>query len=76
LSKQVVAALNGEPGGHAIAFVAAGSHGEDLTIALHTLYELHYGGFDGVDLAREWDPELLRLRGPNRRRLPARLGPM
>ncbi len=36
---------------------------EDLQLALWTLYELHYGGFDGVDDAREWDPDLLRLRG-------------
>lgn len=26
------------------------------------MYELHYGGFDGVDPAWEWDPDLLRLR--------------
>ncbi|TWP53654.1 iron-containing redox enzyme family protein [Lentzea tibetensis] len=36
--------------------------GEDATIALHTMYELHYAGFDGVDAAWEWDPDLLRLR--------------
>ncbi|GCD93069.1 iron-containing redox enzyme family protein [Embleya hyalina] len=37
-------------------------YGEDLTLALHTCYELHYRGFDGVDPLWEWDPELLRLR--------------
>ncbi|MFI6093911.1 iron-containing redox enzyme family protein [Lentzea sp. NPDC051213] len=62
LSQHVVAALSGEPDGRTIAFIAADPYGEDLTIALHTLYELHYGGFDGVDPAWEWDPELLRLR--------------
>ncbi|MFD6880445.1 MULTISPECIES: iron-containing redox enzyme family protein [unclassified Streptomyces] len=36
--------------------------GEDLQLALHLLYELHYRGFDGVDDEREWDPDLLRLR--------------
>lgn len=36
--------------------------GEDLQLALYLLYEPHYRGFDGVDDAREWDPELLRLR--------------
>ncbi|MFI6002965.1 iron-containing redox enzyme family protein [Streptomyces sp. NPDC051366] len=36
--------------------------GEDLQLALYLLYELHYRGFDGVDDAREWDPDLLRLR--------------
>ncbi|MGW0672612.1 iron-containing redox enzyme family protein [Streptomyces sp. NPDC002746] len=37
-------------------------YGEDLTLALHICYELHYRGFDGVDPLWEWDPELLRLR--------------
>jgi len=35
---------------------------DDLQLALWVLYELHYRGFDGVDDAREWDPDLLRLR--------------
>ncbi|SER27837.1 iron-containing redox enzyme family protein [Lentzea albida] len=62
LSEQVVAALSGDPDGRPIAFTAADPYGEDLTIALHTLYELHYCGFDGVNPEWEWDPELLRLR--------------
>ncbi|GHF82424.1 hypothetical protein FHX82_004665 [Amycolatopsis bartoniae] len=37
--------------------------GEDLQLALHVCYELHYQGFPGVDPDWEWDPELLRLRG-------------
>ncbi|MFE2583171.1 iron-containing redox enzyme family protein [Streptomyces sp. NPDC059378] len=36
--------------------------GEDLQLALYLLYELHYRGFEGVPDAREWDPDLLRLR--------------
>ncbi|MFJ9942979.1 iron-containing redox enzyme family protein [Streptomyces erythrochromogenes] len=40
----------------------ADAWGEDLQLALYLLYELHYRGFDGVDDAREWDPDLLRLR--------------
>ncbi|MFB7544548.1 iron-containing redox enzyme family protein [Streptomyces zaomyceticus] len=40
----------------------ADAWGEDLQLALYLLYELHYRGFEGVDDAREWDPELLRLR--------------
>lgn len=36
--------------------------GEDLQLALYLLYEPHYRGFEGVDDAREWDPDLLRLR--------------
>ena len=35
---------------------------DDLQLALWVLYELHYRGFDEVDDAREWDPDLLRLR--------------
>ena len=35
---------------------------EDLQLALAVCYELHYRGFDDVDDAWEWDPELLRLR--------------
>ena len=35
---------------------------DDLQLALWVLYELHYRGFDGVDDAREWDADLLRLR--------------
>jgi hypothetical protein len=35
---------------------------DDLHLALWTLYELHYRGFDDVDGGREWDPDLIRLR--------------
>ncbi|MBE1536319.1 iron-containing redox enzyme family protein [Actinomadura algeriensis] len=42
---------------------SADPYGEDLQLALHVCYELHYRGFAGVDPEREWDPELLRLRG-------------
>lgn len=62
LSETVIGTLNGEPDGRPIPFTDADPYGEDLTIALHTLYELHYGGFDGVHDAWEWDPELLKLR--------------
>jgi hypothetical protein len=62
LSEAVVTALRGAPGDGVIPFVEADPYGEDLTIALYTLYELHYGGFEGVDPDWEWDPELLRLR--------------
>ncbi|MFC0106396.1 iron-containing redox enzyme family protein [Kibdelosporangium aridum] len=37
-------------------------YGEDLQLALHTAYELHYRGFPDVDPEWEWDPDLLRLR--------------
>ncbi|GAA3367712.1 iron-containing redox enzyme family protein [Streptomyces sannanensis] len=44
------------------AVLGADPWGEDLQFALYLLYELHYRGFDDVDDAREWDPDLLRLR--------------
>src|SRR6185369_11350133 len=37
--------------------------GDDLQLALHLCYELHYQGLPGVSAEWEWDPELLRLRG-------------
>jgi hypothetical protein len=36
--------------------------GDDLHLALHICYGLHYDGFAGVDEAWEWEPSLLRLR--------------
>ncbi len=35
---------------------------EDAHITLWALYEMHYRGFDDVDDAREWQPELIALR--------------
>lgn len=37
--------------------------GDDVQLALHLCYELHYQGLPGVSADWEWDPELLRLRG-------------
>jgi pyrroloquinoline quinone (PQQ) biosynthesis protein C len=34
----------------------------DTQLALWTIYELHYRGFDGVPPDREWDPGLLTIR--------------
>ncbi|MFD9032719.1 iron-containing redox enzyme family protein [Streptomyces sp. NPDC059567] len=64
LSIAVTEALrsNGVPAYRPGAVRTADPWGEDLQLALYLLYELHYRGFDGVDDAREWDPELLRLR--------------
>ncbi|HLS77064.1 MAG TPA: iron-containing redox enzyme family protein [Nocardia sp.] len=36
--------------------------GDDLQLALHTCYELHYQGYGEVDPGWEWDPGLLGLR--------------
>jgi hypothetical protein len=46
---------------------------DDFHLALWVLYELHYGGFDGVDPEREWDAELLRLRAALEQPLEAEL---
>lgn len=35
---------------------------DDVQLALFCLYELHYGGLDGVDDAWEWNPGLIALR--------------
>ncbi|WP_239071214.1 iron-containing redox enzyme family protein [Cellulomonas chitinilytica] len=35
---------------------------DDVQLALYVMYELFYGGFDGVDDDWEWDPELLGVR--------------
>ncbi|MBW4718194.1 iron-containing redox enzyme family protein [Saccharothrix obliqua] len=40
----------------------ADPHGEDLQLALHVCYELHYRGFRDVSADWEWEPELIRLR--------------
>ncbi|GAB3289481.1 iron-containing redox enzyme family protein [Parasphingorhabdus pacifica] len=39
------------------------AYGEDLAVALHTCYELHYRGFEGVDPEWEWQPDLIGFRG-------------
>ncbi|MFI6341397.1 iron-containing redox enzyme family protein [Streptomyces sp. NPDC050535] len=46
----------------------ADPYGDDLQLALYVLYELHYQGFAAVSDDREWDPELLGLRGDLERR--------
>ncbi|MEU5993713.1 iron-containing redox enzyme family protein [Spirillospora sp. NPDC047418] len=70
LSRAVTAALAaGPPPGDPARLpgtaeaASADPYGDDLQLALHTCYELHYRGFAGVDPAWEWDPGLLRLRG-------------
>ena len=46
---------------------------EDLQLALFVLFELHYGGLEGVDDRLEWDPELLAFRGELERAYEAEL---
>ncbi|GLZ28928.1 hypothetical protein Lesp02_11180 [Lentzea sp. NBRC 105346] len=70
LSAALVDALRGRG---SLPSVDADPYGEDATIALHTMYELHYSGFDEVTRDWEWDPDLLRLRGELERRFLAAL---
>lgn len=68
LSEGVVRALTHEPSGprpvleRAVGDVLDPLTDRDLQLALWTLYELHYRGFDGVDPDAEWDPLLLVSR--------------
>jgi Iron-containing redox enzyme len=61
LSEAVVAALRMDAALPPVD--EADPFGEDLAVALHTCYELHYQGFEGVAAEREWDPPLLAFRG-------------
>lgn len=65
LSAAVIAMLGGGPTErlHPGADESAvDPYGEDLHLALHCSYEMHYRGFSGVDDDREWDLDVLRLR--------------
>lgn len=65
LSEAVVTTLSrDEPAGTLPSVEAkrADPYGDDLALALHTCYELHYRGFRAVSATWEWDPDLLRLR--------------
>ncbi|MFJ3639743.1 iron-containing redox enzyme family protein [Streptomyces sp. NPDC090108] len=75
LSSRVTAYLYGStpslPGPETVA--RADPLGDDLQLALHLCYELHYRGFAGVPDDMEWDPALLRLRALLERRFDAAL---
>jgi hypothetical protein len=65
ISDAVLTALRADPPPGPLPVAEAGRadpHSEDLTLALHVCYELHYRGFRGVHPDWEWDPDLLRLR--------------
>ncbi|WP_435792280.1 hypothetical protein [Actinacidiphila glaucinigra] len=61
--------LTAKPAPPAAAVEDADPFGEDLQLALHVCYELHYRGFAGVHPGWEWDPGLLVLRGGGERAL-------
>jgi hypothetical protein len=60
----VITALRHDPppGELPLPGAEADPYGEDLTLALHVCYELHYRGFRAVRPEWEWQPDLLRLR--------------
>jgi heme oxygenase-like protein len=60
LSDAVIDVLGGKSA--AVPAGLAPDDDEDLQLALFVCYELAYRGWDGVDDAWEWDPDLLRLR--------------
>ncbi|MET7526925.1 iron-containing redox enzyme family protein [Streptomyces sp900116325] len=66
VSAALIDALRREPGRRVLpdASLVGSSdpYGDDLQLALYLCYELHYRGFDRVDGAWEWDPELLGVR--------------
>ncbi|MBF6174743.1 iron-containing redox enzyme family protein [Nocardia blacklockiae] len=62
LSGALAELLRGDTNSVDLDVADADPYGEDLQLALHMCYELHYHGFAPVDPRWEWDPELLRLR--------------
>ncbi|CAL9499039.1 hypothetical protein SUDANB95_03375 [Actinosynnema sp. ALI-1.44] len=65
VSAAVVEALRADPPAADLPLeraAAADPYGEDLHLALHVLYELHYRGWRDASPEWEWEPELLRLR--------------
>lgn len=62
LSESVAARLTGHDDALPHDAPAYASDDGDLHLALWTMYELSYRGFDEVDDALEWDPDLLRTR--------------
>jgi hypothetical protein len=37
-------------------------YGDDSALALYCLYELHYRGFEGIEIEWEWNPDLIAWR--------------
>jgi hypothetical protein len=62
LSEAVVGALRAPAGAPLPSVAEPDPFGEDLAVALHTCYELHYESFGGVDPDWEWEPGLLAFR--------------
>ncbi|WP_426361735.1 iron-containing redox enzyme family protein [Streptomyces sp. E-08] len=75
ISRAVRERLRGDPARLPPAAVIArcSPYGEDLHLALHLCYELHYRGFAGVPDTLEWDPGLLGVRALLERRFESAL---
>jgi hypothetical protein len=57
--------VDGDPAAELVPLLAAVEDplgDDDLQLALYLCFELHYRGFDGVDPAWEWEPQLLAIR--------------
>jgi hypothetical protein len=65
VSARVITALTRPPGpfGPIPVRTADVLADDDLLLALHVCYELHYRGFDGVEDDWEWEPGLIAFRG-------------
>ena len=61
LSEALFDALRSETG-EVGSLAVEPSDRDDAQIALWTMYELHYAGFEDVDDEMEWHPDVLRLR--------------
>lgn len=76
ISAAVIDALSSAPGAHSLPrpdIADADALGEDVQLALHVCYELHYRGFRDVDPEWEWSPDLLGIRGSLERAFVAEL---
>ncbi|WP_027927725.1 iron-containing redox enzyme family protein [Amycolatopsis benzoatilytica] len=62
VSAAILGALRGSAAPAAPGLDAADPFGDDLHLALHLCYELHYRGLPGVAAEQEWDPKLLAVR--------------
>ena len=63
LTEELFRALrSGSDDFYTVLAAAPTAEGEDAALALWALHEMQYRGFDDVDDAREWDPQLLRIR--------------
>jgi len=72
-SADVFEALRSGPSGLAEAQLPEAESPEDEAIALWSLYELHFRGFEDVEEDLEWYPAVLHLRGGLETELEARL---